>query len=185
ELFVKGNEPGSVSEKFDKLEKVTDLNASYDEENEVIQAQWDHEEDDVEFKVSAGIDGSLDELTTSSDKEIEISNVEKGATYTIEVMAVNDDMESDPVTVTVNVPVEVPDKLSQVSQLQQTFDPENRSALISWEYEEMENIQFEVVVQLQGNTVDQFTTGDKSINITNLEGNNNYKVQVTPVLSEA
>src|SRR5699024_7573953 len=57
--------------------------------------------------------------------------------------------------------------------------------LISWEYEEMENIQFEVVVQLQGNTVDQFTTGDKSINITNLEVNNNYKVQVTPVLSEA
>src|SRR5699024_7442238 len=134
-------------EKFDKLEKVTDLKASYDEENEVIQAQWNHEEDDVEFKVSAGIDGSLDELTTSSDKEIEISNVEKGATYTIKVIAINDDMESDPVTVTVKVADDVQDDLSQVSQLQHTFDPENRSALISWEYEDLDNIQFEIVVQ--------------------------------------
>ncbi|WP_208591032.1 penicillin-binding protein 1A [Gracilibacillus suaedae] len=182
ELFVKGTEPGEVSEKFDELEPVTNLNASYDEGNEMITAAWEHEDDDVEFKVSAGTDGSLNDLTTTDNKEVEISKVEKGTTYTIEVIAVNDDMESEPVTVTVEVPEDEAEDLPQVSQLNQTFDPANRSALISWEYDQNGPIEFEIVVQDGGQTIDQFNTNKKSVNITQLEPNKNYSVHVTPFL---
>ncbi|MFD2655411.1 penicillin-binding protein 1A [Gracilibacillus thailandensis] len=182
ELFVKGTEPDTVSEKFDELEPVTNLSASYDEESESITAKWDHEEDDVEFKVSAGTDGSLNDLTTTGNKEVEISNVDKGKTYTIEVIAVNDDMESDPKTVTVEVPKDEADELPQVSQLNQTFDPANRSALISWEYDQNGPIEFEIVVQDGGQTIDEFNTNKKSVNITQLEPNKNYTIHVTPFL---
>ncbi|WP_018933744.1 penicillin-binding protein 1A [Gracilibacillus lacisalsi] len=182
ELFVKGTEPDAVSEKFDELEPVTNLSASYDEESESITAKWDHEEDDVEFKVSAGTDGSLNDLTTTGNKEVEISNVDKGKTYTIEVIAVNDDMESDPKTVTVEVPEDEADELPQVSQLNQTFDPANRSALISWEYDQNGPIEFEIVVQDGGQTIDEFNTNKKSVNITQLEPNKNYTIHVTPFL---
>ncbi|MGN8647040.1 PBP1A family penicillin-binding protein [Gracilibacillus sp. HCP3S3_G5_1] len=182
ELFVRGTEPDAISEKFDELEPVSDLSASYDEENEIITANWDHSEDDVQFKVSAGTDGSLNDLTTTENKEIEISNVDKGVTYTIEVIAVNDDMESDPVTVTVEVPEEESEELPQVSQLSQSFDPANRSALISWQYDQNGPIEFEVVVQDGGQTIDQFNTNSKSVNITQLEPNKNYTIHVTPFL---
>ncbi|WP_163581981.1 penicillin-binding protein 1A [Gracilibacillus saliphilus] len=182
ELFVKGTEPDAVSEKFDELEPVANLSASYDEESESITAKWDHEEDDVEFKVSAGTDGSLNDLTTTGNKEVEISNVDKGKTYTIEVIAVNDDMESDPKTVTVDVPEDEADDLPQVSQLNQTFDPANRSALISWEYDQNGPVEFEIVVQDGGQTIDEFNTNKKSVNITQLEPNKNYTIHVTPFL---
>lgn len=182
ELFVRGTEPDAISEKFDELEPVSDLSASYDEENEIITANWDHSENDVQFKVSAGTNGSLNDLTTTENKEIEISNVDKGVTYTIEVIAVNDDMESDPVTVTVEVPEEESEELPQVSQLSQSFDPANRSALISWQYDQNGPIEFEVVVQDGGQTIDQFNTNSKSVNITQLEPNKNYTIHVTPFL---
>lgn len=184
ELFVKGTEPSAVSEKFDQLEKVTNLSASYNEETEAIEATWDHPEEDVDFKISAGTGGSLNELETTSNREIEIANVEKGATYTIEVIAVNDDMESEPASVTVEVSDGIPDELSQVRQLHQTFDPNNGSVLISWEYDEIENIQFEINVQNQGETIDQFTTGKKSVNISQLQPDTTYTIHVTPILSE-
>ncbi|QGH34759.1 PBP1A family penicillin-binding protein [Gracilibacillus salitolerans] len=182
ELFVKGTEPDAISEKFDELDPVTNLSASYDEESESITAEWDHKGDDVEFKVSAGTDGSLNDLTTTENKEVEISNVDKGKTYTIEVIAVNDDMESDPKTVTVEVPEDEAEDLPQVSQLNQTFDPANRSALISWEYDQNGPIEFEIVVQDGGQTIDQFNTNKNSVNITQLEANKTYTVHVTPFL---
>ncbi|SHN19169.1 penicillin-binding protein 1A [Gracilibacillus kekensis] len=184
ELFVKGTEPGKneVSEKYDKLDPVSNLSASYDEEEEMITAKWEYEEDDVQFNVSAGTDGSLSELTETDDKQVEISNVDKGTTYTIEVIAVNDDMESDPVTVTVEVPEDEPEDLPQVSQLHQTFDPANRSALISWEYNEDGPIEFEITVQEGGQTIDQFNTNKKSVNIKQLQNNKSYTISVTPFL---
>ncbi|MGP4041305.1 transglycosylase domain-containing protein [Gracilibacillus sp. D59] len=182
ELFVKGTEPDAVSKKYDKLEKVTDLTASYDKEKEIIKAKWNHKADDVQFKVSAGTDGSLNDLTTTDKNELEISEVEKGTTYTIEVIAINDDMESDPMTVTVQVPEDEPEKLPQVSQLHQTFDPANRSALISWKYDQKGPIEFEIVVQDGGQTIDQFNTNKNSVNITQLEANKTYSIHVTPFL---
>ncbi|UOQ85848.1 transglycosylase domain-containing protein [Gracilibacillus salinarum] len=184
ELFVKGTEPSSVSEKFDKLDPVANLSANYDKENDTITANWEYDEDDVQFKVSAGTDGSLNDLTTTEDKEVEISNVEKGKTYTIEVIAANDDMESEPQTVTVEVADDQPEELPQVSGLQQTYDPANRSALISWQYDQQGPIEYEVVVEQGGQTVDQFTTNKKSVNISQLQADKTYNIHVSPIQTE-
>src|SRR5699024_252369 len=58
ELFVKGHEPGTVSDKYDKLDPVSDLSAEYDDDSEEIRVEWDYDsDDDVTFEISAGEDG--------------------------------------------------------------------------------------------------------------------------------
>src|SRR5699024_2436202 len=52
ELFVKGTEPTKVSESFDQLDPVSNLNASYDEEANKIDLSWEYDsEQEVEYKV--------------------------------------------------------------------------------------------------------------------------------------
>ncbi|WP_066193265.1 MULTISPECIES: PBP1A family penicillin-binding protein [Gracilibacillus] len=184
ELFVKGTEPdsGAISEKFDELDPVSGLSAEYSEEEDKITASWDHDDSDVEFRVSAGTDGDVEELTTTSNNQVEISNVERGETYTIEVIAQNDEMESEAATTTVTVEDEETEELPAVSQLQQSFNPDNRSAMISWQYDHEEAVEFEVSVQQGGENVDEFTTSQQSVNITQLELNTTYTIHVTPVL---
>ena len=41
ELFVKGTEPNTVSEKFDELEPVSNLSATYNEDTQAIDISWD------------------------------------------------------------------------------------------------------------------------------------------------
>src|SRR5690625_1222399 len=54
ELFVKGHEPTETSERFDQLDPVENLSATYDEENNMIQVSWEYPiEHDVTFAVSA------------------------------------------------------------------------------------------------------------------------------------
>ncbi|GAB2574796.1 PBP1A family penicillin-binding protein [Gracilibacillus alcaliphilus] len=185
ELFVKGTEPGSgaVSERFEELEAVSGLSAEYNEDEDKIVASWDHDKSGVEFRISAGTDGSLEELTTTKKKQIEISNVEKGQSYTIEVVAFNDEMESDPASVTVDTASEESEDLPAVSGLQQSFDAENRSALISWQYSHDGPIEFDISVQQSGETIDNFNTSQQSVNITQLELGTTYTIHVTPVLT--
>src|SRR5699024_9013952 len=53
ELFVKGTEPSSVSEKYDELDPVQSLSASFNEEDEKIDVKWEYDQDeDIAFEVS-------------------------------------------------------------------------------------------------------------------------------------
>ncbi|MRH42439.1 PBP1A family penicillin-binding protein [Aquibacillus halophilus] len=113
ELFVSGTEPTEVSEKYDQIDPVTGLTAEYDEENNLINVSWDYETDDerpVSFDVSAGTDPSnLTSLTTTKETQLEISNVDRDTTYTIEITVISDNNEenvSEPVSVQVEVPEE-------------------------------------------------------------------------------
>ena len=96
ELFVKGTEPSQVSEEFDTLDPVSDLNAVYDENDDAINITWGYDDDaDVSFEVSYKVDdGDMRELTTTSDQKASISNIEKDATYTIQVVAVSNDSDA-------------------------------------------------------------------------------------------
>src|SRR5690625_3393693 len=80
ELFVKGYEPKDVSEKFDELDKVANLEASYDDDKNALDIQWDYEDDeDVEFEISAKIDDeAMKVLSTTTDKQLTITEVEQG-----------------------------------------------------------------------------------------------------------
>lgn len=92
ELFVKGNTPTKTSEKFDELDPVTGLKAKYDKESNAIQVEWEHVSNDVAFQVNASIDGgAMQELSSTDEKTLEISNVEPGSEYEIQVTAVSKD----------------------------------------------------------------------------------------------
>ncbi|WP_077621767.1 transglycosylase domain-containing protein [Sediminibacillus massiliensis] len=107
ELFVKGHEPSKTSQRFDRLDPVSGLSASYNEESNSIEATWNYEGDeDVAFEISAGTGGSLNNLSTTDDKSIEISSVDPGTTYTISVKAISDNDSSEAVSVQVEVPGE-------------------------------------------------------------------------------
>lgn len=111
ELFVRGTEPTKVSEKYDQLDPVTGLAATFDEETNTISVEWDYDtERDVSFEISASVDdGAMKELSTTEDTSITISEVEPGATYTIQVVVVSNEsssLKSEPVTTKVTVPEE-------------------------------------------------------------------------------
>ncbi|QTM99624.1 PBP1A family penicillin-binding protein [Sediminibacillus dalangtanensis] len=117
ELFVKGNEPSKTSQKFDRIDAVSGLKASFNEESQSIDISWNYDQDDdrpVTFNVKAGTDdGSLKDLADTKDTSLEISNVDLGTTYTIQVTAVSDQDSgntSDPATVTVQVADDEADK---------------------------------------------------------------------------
>ncbi|WP_117169388.1 transglycosylase domain-containing protein [Paraliobacillus sediminis] len=105
ELFKKGHEPEATSEKFEQLDPVSSLSASYDEDANLIDVSWDYNGDeDVTFQVSTGSNS-----TTTDNNELEISNIERGTSYTIEVIAISKDDESnvsEARTVEVAVPAE-------------------------------------------------------------------------------
>ncbi|SDL67652.1 penicillin-binding protein 1A [Sediminibacillus halophilus] len=110
ELFVKGNEPSKTSQKFDRIDAVSGLKASFNEESQSIDVSWDYDQGNdrpVTFNVKAGTDGgSLKDLADTKDTSLEISNVDLGTTYTIQVTAVSDQDSgntSEPATVTVQV----------------------------------------------------------------------------------
>ncbi|WP_117148819.1 transglycosylase domain-containing protein [Paraliobacillus zengyii] len=105
ELFKKGYEPEATSEKFEQIDPVSSLRASYDEESNLIDVSWSYNGDeDVTFQVSTGSNS-----TTTDNNELEISNVERGTSYTIEVIAISNTDESnvsEVKTVEVTVPEE-------------------------------------------------------------------------------
>src|SRR5699024_9499775 len=60
ELFVKGTEPKGVSDVYDEVEPVTNLQATYNESANAIDISWGYDADrDVSFEVSYKVgDGS-------------------------------------------------------------------------------------------------------------------------------
>lgn len=182
ELFVKGNEPSAVSEKFDKLDPVSKLKAAYNEETESIDVEWAYKDKDATFDVNISSDGNAINNTSTDDTTFAINNVEKGATYTIEVVAKRDDLQSDPTSVTVKVPEEEVKEIPAVSQLQQSFDPVNRTASISWAYDEKGPIEFQIDITEAGSSVDQLTTNKKTVTLNQLQVDKIYTITVTPIL---
>ncbi|MBU5594207.1 PBP1A family penicillin-binding protein [Amphibacillus sp. MSJ-3] len=108
ELFKRGYEPKERSEQFDKLDPVTGLVAEYDEEANQIEIKWDHSnEEDVNFIVKYGKEGSTSNESQTSDHSFTISQVEQGVTYTIEVIAVNSnspDLTSEAKRIEIRIP---------------------------------------------------------------------------------
>lgn len=107
ELFVKGTEPTSVSQKFDKLDAPS-VDAKYDEKSNEITFTWDHKEKDKKkltfnVKISGGTDHSIED---TKELEYVLKDVEPGKTYKIEVIAVSENQTSSAQTASVTVPEE-------------------------------------------------------------------------------
>ncbi|MHA6251131.1 transglycosylase domain-containing protein [Oceanobacillus sp. CAU 1775] len=193
ELFVKGTEPTAVSESFDELESVTGLTANYNENSQSIEVEWDYGDREVNFEVSASVDGgSMQELSTTDETSIEISEVEMGAAYTIQVIAVdatNDSLRSDPVTVSITVQEEEEEEIEEeeveeeteeeipaVSNLTAEFLPDANIIDVNWQYDGPP-ATYEVQVNNETNTVQSL-----GIEISgNFVAGRTYTITVTPI----
>ncbi|MFD1450020.1 MULTISPECIES: transglycosylase domain-containing protein [Oceanobacillus] len=185
ELFVKGTEPTKVSERYEELDAVSGLSASYNEDNNSIEVSWDYDTDsdeDVSFDVSASIDGgSMQSLSSTSDTSMEISDVEEGAEYTIQVIAERGSLTSDPATTTVKVPgedeeEEETEEIPGVSGLSAEFDGDE-TINVSWSYDGP-SASFEVSVNGETENV-----GSEGISVSGVTPGD-YNITVTPISEE-
>src|SRR5699024_5465381 len=162
--------------KFDELDPVSGLQAKFDEDKNAIQVNWDYDEDlDVSFEVSARIDGGeMSKLSSTEDMSMEISEVETGTEYEIQVVAVDGSNKSDPKSVKVKVPEEEEEEVMvPVESLQAKI----KDGLIdvSWKYNGPAAV-FEVDVNGQKQTVQS-----NGIEITNITAGQTYTITVTPI----
>lgn len=185
ELFVKGTEPTSVSEKFDELDPVSNLSANYNEGNQAIEVSWDYEnkEDTISFEVAYKVDdGDFRELTTTGDLAVNIAEIEPGATYTIQVTAVDteNDMRSEPKSATVNLANEEDEDeeetIPPVEGLQASYNEGNSSINIQWQYSD--DAQFEVDINGEKQTVQS-----RNVQINEITPGNTYNITVTPIVN--
>ncbi|HLS35741.1 MAG TPA: PBP1A family penicillin-binding protein [Bacillota bacterium] len=193
ELFVKGHEPSETSERFDELDPVSNLKASFDNETEMISVTWDYNENAI-FEVSASVNGgSMNNLSTTEDNSFEISNVELGAEYEIQVVAI--DLEdssnrSEAKTTIIKLPDieendennynnEEPDPdLIAVDNLNAQFDETNNTINVSWTYD---GPPAQFIISVNG---EQNTIASNNFQITNVESDTNYTIIVKPVGAE-
>lgn len=198
ELFVKGNTPSETSERYDVLDPVSGLQAKYDKDSESIQVEWDYDSDDVEFQVGASIDGgSMQELSSTDDKSLEISNVEPGSEYTIQVIAIDKDdagNTSEATSTSVKVPGDEEDKkeeeekedeenkeeetaITAVSGLSASYNEEAKLLDVSWDYEGPP-ASFNVQVSPGGGNQ---TVQSNGIEISNVQEGKSYTITVTTI----
>lgn len=185
ELFVKGTEPESVSEEFDQLDPVKDLSASYDEDADEIAVSWGYDDDDhdVEFEISVDVnDKGMENLTTTSDTDVAISSVEEGATYNIQVVAIDKDnssLKSEPKSTTVTIDDEDED-VPSVGDLTATYNESSGAIDVSWSYDGP-GATYEVSVSPSDNVQ---TVEGKQLEITNVQPDTTYTITVTPISKE-
>ncbi len=99
EYFVKGEEPTTVSKKFEKpdIDKPSNLSINYDQVNNSISLSWEHgNSENVSFEVKQSIDeGPYEVVNTSKDKSFTVGDVIPGAIYSYQVVAVSDEDNSN------------------------------------------------------------------------------------------
>lgn len=99
EYFVKGDEPTTVSKKFEKVEvdKPSNLSINYDQVNNSISLNWEYgDTENVSFEVKQSIDeGPYEVVNNSKDKSFTIGDVIPGAIYSYQVVAVSDEDDSN------------------------------------------------------------------------------------------
>lgn len=187
ELFVKGHEPTKVSEKFDQLDPVSGLNAVYIEETNAIHVEWTYDEEaDVSFEVSASVNGGqMQTLSSAEDRYLEITEVEPGAEYVIQVVAVSNQdegMRSKPAQATVKITDTEEDEdegndnnggnIQSVEGLTAYYDANKGIIDVSWSYNGPP-VSFEVdvkgqkqVVESNGIEISGVTPGEYTITVT-------------------
>ncbi|UJW57736.1 PBP1A family penicillin-binding protein [Bacillus sp. A116_S68] len=132
EYFVRGTEPTDVSQEFEEAQGIENLSATYDEEAHAINIDWSYPEDDYSFRleVQTGGSGDYSLVDITNDTQYTLSNPEYGETYSIRVTAIaddNDDLSSDPATVSITIPEEEEDEeeLDEDNELNEENENEN------------------------------------------------------------
>lgn len=184
ELFIKGYEPTETSERFDQLDPVKNLKAAFDHDEEKIIVTWDYDEE-ATFEISAKVnEGTKKVLSTTKDMTFEITNVEFGSTYEIEVVAIDVDdtsKKSDPKSTIIKTPEldddtnNDEDLLEAVNNLQAIYNEQENNIKVTWSYDRP-TTRFKVIVNGQ-----ERVTTDKEFLITSIATDVTYKITVIPM----
>ncbi|GAB3066226.1 PBP1A family penicillin-binding protein [Virgibacillus ainsalahensis] len=185
ELFVRGSEPTSTSEKFDQLDPVDSLSAEYNEDSNSVNVEWNYDSDaDVSFEVSASENGGqMQSLSSTTDTSLEISDVEPGTDYEIQVVVVDNNDESN-TSEARSTSITVPDgendeddgsDIGSVEGLSGTYNEENQIIDVSWQYNGPA-AEFEVSVNGQTQTV-----SSNGMEISGIQPGQAYTINVTPI----
>ncbi|MFS0672645.1 transglycosylase domain-containing protein [Ornithinibacillus sp. 179-J 7C1 HS] len=186
ELFVKGTEPTKTSEKYDKMDPVKGLKADYQKENKSILVKWEYDsEEEVGFEVSASVNGGEMQVLSSTDnKEIEITQVTPDAEYKIQVIVFskeNEENRSEPQSITIKLESDEEEEssINPVDDLSAVYHPEQSIIDVSWGYNGPP-ASFEVVVEgPQGGTQ---TVESKGLEISgNFTPGQVYNIYVTAI----
>ena len=177
ELFVKGTEPTKASKKFNQLDPVSGLTATYDAEANSIHVEWQYDsQDNITFDVSASVNGGEKQnLSSTKEKSIDISEVESDAEYVIEVIVNDGSSTSKPATTTVRTLGEEEEELPGVTGLSAQYNKESSIIDVSWNYNGPP-ASYEVAVNGQTQTVDAM-----GIEISGGSPGQNYTITVTPI----
>lgn len=183
ELFVKGTEPDKVSDKHDKLDSVSDLQATFNESDDSIDISWNYDSEiDVTFDVSYKVDdGDYTSLTNTDKTKAEINSVEEGSTYTIKVVAISEEdpeLKSDEATTTVETEETDDEEIPKVTGLSAKYNEDNQSIDISWEYDGPD-ATFEVKINDDTQSVQE-----KNIEVSGVSPGKTYDITVTPVVDD-
>lgn len=190
ELFVKGYEPKETSDVYDKLDPVDQLAATYDEETNTIHVSWEYESDhDVSFEVSAKInDGQMQKLADVTELSLDITEVEPGAEYEIQVVVISNEGlgSSDPRTTTIIIPEleeeeeEEPEEEEQnippVSDLSAVYNEESQIIDVNWQYNGPPAV-FKVIVNYR----QEHTVQSQGIVIEGALPGETYTITVVPI----
>ena len=120
ELFIAGTEPTKVSDRYQPVDPVENLEITYDEETRRATLTWDYSnenEREIEFEIRQTANGNTKLVKRTSDLSYVTSVLYKGSTYSYNVVAVvtfkngNDKitMSSEPVRVRLTVPEPEPE----------------------------------------------------------------------------
>ncbi|MGM9928190.1 MAG: transglycosylase domain-containing protein [Bacillus sp. (in: firmicutes)] len=108
EYFVKGTVPTEVSQSYDKLDAPTGLNAAYNAETNEIVLTWSYPESEdkkATFNATVSIDGGAAQtIASGTEKTATVSNAAAGSVYKFSVTATVGSQQSDPASVTIQVP---------------------------------------------------------------------------------
>lgn len=190
ELFVKGYEPKETSDVYDQLDPVDQLAATYDEETNTIHVSWEYESDhDVSFEVSAKInDGQMQKLADVTELSLDITEVEPGAEYEIQVVVISNEGlgSSDPRTTTIIIPEleeeeeEEPEEEEQnippVSDLSAVYNEESQIIDVNWQYNGPPAV-FKVIVNYR----QEHTVQSQGIVIEGALPGETYTITVVPI----
>ena len=106
EYAVKGNILNQVSQKYDKPDAPSGVNASYSKDSDEIKLSWKYgSKKGVTFQVNVSVDGGgSKQLSQTSDKSLKIAKPTPGSTYTFTVIALKDSQSSDGASASVTIP---------------------------------------------------------------------------------
>src|SRR5690625_4643266 len=143
---------------------------------------------DVSYKVG---DGEFKNLTKTKDLNLTINEVEDDTSYTIQVIAIDEETgkESDPATTSVKTPIEEEEDLNEippVDELSANFNENNFTIDVRWQYNGPP-ATFEVDINgekriVQTNSIKRDVISENikyTITITQVNENNNIRSEST------